>query len=130
MAVILQKTTHSVYNWAKWWRADGLAGLLNESKSGASVKLTAVMLDTAAEIATISPLTLAMVRHHVQKQHSDAPDFSLFRLAAALKKRVLLSSEPGFAKKMGCHAFLTIKKFIGNSEKNSKSVRSEIIFPR
>jgi transposase len=87
VAAVLQKTPQSVYNWAKWWREDGLAGILNGNKGGAPVKLTAEMLNTAGEFAAKSPLTLAMIKRHVQEQHSDAPDFSLFRLSAGLRKR-------------------------------------------
>lgn len=78
-----------------------MTGLLNENISGAPVKLNAVMLDTAAEIAIRSPLTLAMIRHHVQEQHSDGPDFSLFRLSAALKKRGFNFKRTRFRQKNG-----------------------------
>jgi transposase len=57
VAAVLQKTAQSVYNWAKWWREDGLAGILNRNKGGAPIKLTAVMLDTAVDCAAKSPLT-------------------------------------------------------------------------
>jgi hypothetical protein len=47
---------------------------------------------SAADCAAKSSLTLAMIKHHVQEQYTDAPDFSLFRLSAGLKKEVLISN--------------------------------------
>jgi len=77
-----------VYNWAKWWRQDGLAGLLDGHKGGRPVKLTAKLVDSAVAIATEEALTLAGIKQRVLERHpDDAPDFSLDRLAARLKER-------------------------------------------
>jgi transposase len=50
VAGVLRKTPQTVYNWAKWWRKDGLAGILNGNKGSRPLKLTAEMLDTAKKL--------------------------------------------------------------------------------
>lgn len=87
IADVLGVTKQSVYNWAKWWRQDGLAGLLDGHKGGRPVKLTAKLVESAVAIATEEALTLAGIKQRVLERHPDAPDFSLDRLAARLKER-------------------------------------------
>ena len=89
IAQVLGVSVQSIYNWAKWWREDGLVGLLDGHKGGAPVKLTADLLDTAEEIARKEPLTLAGIKQRVLERHPDAPAFSEDRLADGLKKRGL-----------------------------------------
>ena len=89
IAQVLGRTDQSVYNWAKWWREDGLVGILDGHKGGPPVKLTAALLDTAERIAREEPLTLAGIKRRVLAHHPEAPDFSTDRLSAGLKKRGL-----------------------------------------
>jgi transposase len=87
IAQVLGVSVQSVYNWAKWWREDGLAGLLNGHKGGRPVTLTAELVDSAVEIATAEALPLAGIKQRMRERHPQAPDFSLDRLAARLKER-------------------------------------------
>jgi transposase len=89
VAEILGKTQQSVYNWAKWWREDGLVGILNGNKGSPPTKLTSTMLDTAETVAKEQVLTLEGIKRHVRAQHPEAPDFSVRRLSAGLKMRGL-----------------------------------------
>lgn len=89
VAAILGRTQQSVYNWAKWWREDGLAGILNGNKGSPPTKLTPVMLDTAVAVAGQAALTLEEIKRLVREQHPHAPDFSVRRLSAGLKMRGL-----------------------------------------
>ena len=86
---VLGVSDQSLYNWALWWKASGLVGILDGHKGGAPAKLTSAMLDTAEAIAIAEPLTLAGIKQQVLAQHSDAPDFSLARLSIGLRKRGL-----------------------------------------
>ena len=87
IASILGVSEKSVYNWAKWWREEGMTGLFDGHKGGRPVTLTAEMVDSAVEIATGEALSLAGIKQRVLELHPQAPDFSLFRLAARLKER-------------------------------------------
>lgn len=89
IAEVLGRSDQSVYNWAKWWREDGLIGILDGNKGGPPFKLTEALLDTAESIARTEPLTLAGIKQRVLALHPDAPDFSTDRLSAGLKKRGL-----------------------------------------
>ena len=84
---VLGRSEQSVYNWAKWWRKDGLVGILDGNKGGPPFKLTETLLDTAIKIAREEPLTLAGIKMRVLELHPDAPDFSIDRLSVGLKKR-------------------------------------------
>ena len=79
----------AIYNWAIGWRTNGLAGILTGHKGGRPPKLTADMLDAAADIARAEPLTLAKIAARVRALYPDAPSFSLDRLSAGLKARRL-----------------------------------------
>jgi len=86
---VLGVTVQSVYNWAKWWRKDGLVGILDGHKGGPPFKLTAELLDTAERIARAEPLTLAGIKQRVLELHPGAPEFSEDRLSVGLRKRGL-----------------------------------------
>jgi hypothetical protein len=66
-----------------------LVGILDGHKGGPPVKLTAQMLDFAAQIACKEALTLGKIAKLVQAQYPDAPSFSLDRLSIGLKARGL-----------------------------------------
>ncbi len=85
----MKVTTQTVYNWTKWWRKNGLVGLLGGVSGGAPARLTATYLDTAEAIARAEPLTLLEIKKRVLDVHPEAPGFSKQRLAAGLKKRGL-----------------------------------------
>lgn len=87
IAEILRVSDQPIYNWAKGWRERGIVGILDGHKGGAPVKLTAEMLDAAAEIAAHEPLTLAKIAARVAERFPQAPAFSLGRLSSGLKKR-------------------------------------------
>lgn len=89
IAQVLGVSEHTVYNWAKWWREDGLSGLLNGHKGGRPVTLTTELVDNASAIAEAEALTLAGIRQRLQERHPEAPDFSLDRLSVRLKERGL-----------------------------------------
>ena len=87
IAVILGKTPQSVYNWAKWWREDGLVCILDGNKGSPPTKLTPAMLDTAEAVARQAALTLEEIKRRVCVEHPQAPDFSVGCLSAGLKGR-------------------------------------------
>lgn len=87
VAEILGKTPQSVYNWAKWWREDGVVGILNGNKGRPPTKLIPAMLDTAVAVASQAALTLEEIKRRVLEQHPQAPDFSVRLLSAGLKIR-------------------------------------------
>ena len=87
IASFLRISDQPIYNWAKAWRKKGLVGILNGHKGGAPVKLTAEMLDAAAEIAEKEPLTLAKIAARIKERFPNAPSFSLDRLSVGLKAR-------------------------------------------
>jgi transposase len=86
---VLRVSDQPVYNWAKGWREQGLVGILDGHKGGAPVKLTAEILDAAAEMARQEPLTLAKIAARIAERFPDAPLFSLDRLSIGLKARGL-----------------------------------------
>ena len=86
---MLRISDQAIYNWAIGWRTHGLAGILTGHKGGRPPKLTADMLDAAADIARAEPLTLAKISARVRALYPDAPSFSLDRLSAGLKARRL-----------------------------------------
>lgn len=85
----LRVSDQPVYNWAKGWRDKGIVGILDGHKGGPPVKLTADMLDVAAEIAREEPLTLGKIAARVVERFPEAPAFSLDRLSVGLKARGL-----------------------------------------
>jgi transposase len=89
IADMFRMSDQPIYNWARDWREKGLVGILDGHKGGAPVKLTAEMLDLAAEIARQEPLTLARIAARVAELLPEAPTFSLDRLSVGLKKRGL-----------------------------------------
>lgn len=89
VAQILGVTLQTPYNWLRAWKKYGLMGLLNGHQGGAPAKLTQELLDTAEQIARASPCTLAQIEQQIRIIHPDAPQFSLDRLSAHLKKRGL-----------------------------------------
>lgn len=84
---MLQVSDQPVYNWAKGWREQGIVGILDGHKGGPPFKLTAAMLDVAAQIASEQPLTLRKIAAHIKERFPDASDFSLDRLSVGLKAR-------------------------------------------
>lgn len=89
IAEIFRVSDQPIYNWAKGWRDNGIVGILDGHKGGAPVKLTAEMLDLAADIARQEPLTLARIAARMAERLPEAPAFSLDRLFIGLKKRGL-----------------------------------------
>jgi transposase len=75
IADMFRLSDQPIYNWARDWREKGLVGILDGHKGGAPVKLTAEMLDLAAEIARQEPLTLARIAARVAEQFPEAPTF-------------------------------------------------------
>lgn len=86
IAQVLGVSEQTVYNWAKWWREDGLCGVLNGHKGGRPVMLTDELVRSAVEIATQEALSLQGIKHRVRERHPHAPDFSVDRLAVRLKQ--------------------------------------------
>jgi len=121
IAQVLGVSKQSVYNWAKWWREDGLVGLLGGHKGGAPVKLTSALLDTAEAIARQEPLTLAGIKQRVLERHPDAPSFSEDRLAAGLKKRNLSFKRCRLSlKKSGPKPISLRRKPVSNNRSNPR----------
>lgn len=89
VAEILGVSPATPYNWLRVWNKQGLMGLLNGHQGGAPAKLTKELLDTAEQIARSSPCTLAQIEQRIREIHPEAPQFSLDRLSAHLKKRGL-----------------------------------------
>lgn len=87
VAGILRIAPQTVYNWARWWREDGLVGILDGRKGGMRPKLTGDLLDTAVEIVKNEPLTLLKIKKAIAARHPEAPDFSIGHLSDCLKKR-------------------------------------------
>jgi transposase len=86
---LLRVSDQPVYNWAKAWRERGLAGLLTGHQGGAPVKLSAPLLDMAADIARQQPMTLGKIAQELKRRCADVPEYSLSRLSAGLKARGL-----------------------------------------
>lgn len=86
---ILRISDQPLYNWAKAWREQGLMGILKGHQGGPPVKLTAQMLDVAAEIASQESLTLNKISAKLKEHFPDAPSFSVDRLSKGLKARGL-----------------------------------------
>lgn len=86
---MLRMSDQPIYNWARGWREIGLVALLDGHKGGRPAKLTAELLDAAADIACAEPLTLAKIATRLRERYPDAPSFSLDRLRAGLKARGL-----------------------------------------
>jgi len=86
LAEVFGVSQKTIYNWAKWWREDGVDGVFAAHKGGRPVKLTAEMVACAVEIARSEALTLAGIKQRVLERHPQAPDFSLDRLSARLKE--------------------------------------------
>ncbi|GHA09870.1 helix-turn-helix domain-containing protein [Oceanisphaera arctica] len=89
ITLMFRMSDQPIYNWTKGWRTKGLAGILTGHKGGRPPKLTADMLDAAADIARAEPLTLAKIAARVRDLYPDAPSFSLDRLSAGLRARKL-----------------------------------------
>jgi transposase len=89
VALVLGVTLQSPRNWKVWWRDVGLMGLLGGHQGGRPPKLTAELLITVAEAAHREPLTLREIADAVRDTHPTAPEFSLARLAAGLKRQGL-----------------------------------------
>ncbi len=89
IAQMFRISDQPIYNWTKGWRTTGLVGILTGHKGGRPPKLTAEMLDMAADIARSEPLTLAKIAVRVRDQYPDAPSFSLDRLSVGLRARKL-----------------------------------------
>ncbi|GGB55458.1 helix-turn-helix domain-containing protein [Oceanisphaera marina] len=87
IAQLFRISDQPVYNWAKGWRTQGLAGILTGHKGGRPPKLTADMLDAAADIARSEPMTLAKLAARLHELYPEAPSFSLDRLSAGLRAR-------------------------------------------
>ena len=66
-------------------------------------KLTAAMLDVAAQIASEQPLTLRKIAAHVKKRIPDASDLRLNRLFSGLKLPGRASSAPACRSKKTLH---------------------------
>ncbi|MET3135312.1 transposase [Oxalobacteraceae bacterium GrIS 1.11] len=90
IAQVLGKSVQSIYNWARWWKKDGLVGILDGNKGGRPFKLTTVLLDTAEKIAREESLTLASIKRRVLELHPEALEFSEYRLSYGLRKRGLI----------------------------------------
>jgi transposase len=86
---VLRVSVPPVYNWARAWRERGLLGMLSGHVGGAPLKLTAQLLDVAEQMARQEPLTLGQIAQRVQKQHPEAPTFSVDRLSVGLRARGL-----------------------------------------
>ena len=84
---MLQVSDQPLYNWAKGWREKGLVGILGGHKGGAPRKLTAQLLDEAAQIASEQSLSLGEIAQQLRQRHPDAPQFSLSRLSVWLRAR-------------------------------------------
>ncbi|TXD12335.1 transposase [Extensimonas vulgaris] len=86
---LLQVSDQPVYNWAKSYRTQGLAGILDGHKGGAPRKLSEEMVDAAVQIAREQALSLGQIAQQLHQRYPDAPSFSLARLSVWLKKRGL-----------------------------------------
>ena len=86
---LLQVSDQPVYNWAKGYRTQGLAGILDGHKGGAPRKLSDELVDAAVQIASEQALSLGQIAQQLHQRYPDAPSFSLERLSVWLKKRGL-----------------------------------------
>ena len=86
IAQILGVSQQSVYNWAKWWRVEGLAGLLNGRNGGRRATLTPEWAASAQDIASSGAYTLAGIMLRLRERHPEMPDFSVGRLSVHLRE--------------------------------------------
>jgi hypothetical protein len=70
-----------------------------------------------------------MIKRHVQEQHTDAPDFSLFRLSAGLKKRGFNFKRTRLSlKKRDEPAFLAAKNTLEIMKNAAKAGKAQLFF--
>lgn len=89
IADILGVSGHTVYNWAKWWRERGVAGLSGGHDGGRPAVLTPALVEEACSIAKEEALTLQGIRQRLRERHPQVPHFSLSRLSTRLKEHGL-----------------------------------------
>lgn len=86
VAEALDMNRQTIRNWAAWWNEEGLVGILGGHKGGRPAKLTAELLETGKKRALEQPMTLAQIAAAIHEEHPEAPEFSLNRLSAGLRR--------------------------------------------
>jgi transposase len=87
---VLRTRRETVYRWAQAWREEGLAGILRGHVGGRPGKLKPQWLDSAAQIAQSTALTLRGIAQAVKEQHPEIEgEIELRQLARGLRARKL-----------------------------------------
>lgn len=68
VAIFLNVSHQSVYNWAQWWRESGVMGLLGGHAGGRPPKLTPEMIEFIKETAKSGPLSASQIRRALLAQ--------------------------------------------------------------
>jgi transposase len=91
----------TIWNWHRRYRASGLAGLVNQAKSGRPAKATGSYLDAVAQALESDPRTLGYrfsvwtihkLRHHLEKETGILLSYS--RMRALLRKHDYVYRQP------------------------------------
>ncbi|MGF6971491.1 transposase [Paraburkholderia sp. WC7.3g] len=86
VAVELDVSDKSVYNWAHSWNDRGLCGLLTGHKGGRPRALSNVLIATAVEAARAESMTLRQIAKHIEAVHSEPMPCALETLSVALRR--------------------------------------------
>ncbi|MFM0126199.1 MULTISPECIES: helix-turn-helix domain-containing protein, partial [Paraburkholderia] len=85
IALELDVSDKSVYNWAHAWNDNGLCGLLTGHKGGRPRALSDAMIATAVEAARAESMTLRQIALRIEEVHSQPLPCRLETLSVALR---------------------------------------------
>jgi transposase len=86
IALQLDVSWQSVYNWLHAWRAGGIRGLMGGHNGGRRPALSDDMVATALNIAREEPMTLAQIAQRVEQTHGQPLPCKKETLGEALKR--------------------------------------------
>jgi len=94
IAIDLDVSDKSVYNWAHAWNDNGLCGLLNGHKGGRPRALSDALIAMAVEAARAESMTLRQIALRIEEVHGQPLPCRLETLSVALRRE-------GFSYKRG-----------------------------
>jgi transposase len=85
-AATLDVSAQSIYNWSRWWKEQGLCGLLSGHGGGRPRALSEAMLATAMEVARAESMTLGQIAKRIEAEHGMPMPCVLETLSVALRR--------------------------------------------
>ncbi|MBK3866069.1 helix-turn-helix domain-containing protein [Paraburkholderia aspalathi] len=85
IAVELDVSDKSVYNWVHAWKDNGLCGLLTGHKGGRPRALSGALIATAVEAARAESMTLRQIALRIEEVHGQPLPCRLETLSVALR---------------------------------------------